>query len=223
VIKKWLEVFKLGEPCEYEPGYFRTLATIVIFSTSSCVNWAFFWYEWARFKREWNERFKGPPVPKKVQFTQERVEYNVFLFEDPLKGSKSLKIFKINLTFCFDKLSHLSKSVHIGENFQILSVERKKKKKHWFGVEHRKRGKSQENLQRSSMFSVNSLKLFYGGYTETPNWKIILFQIWSFRTRVKTQKNSWETQWFIVPRKFCTNHLRAKKWQMLFVCRVARM
>jgi hypothetical protein len=67
-------------------------------------------------------------VPKKVQFTQERVEYNVFLFEDPLKGSKSLKIFKINLTFCFDKLSHLSKSVHIGENFQILSVELKKKK-----------------------------------------------------------------------------------------------
>jgi hypothetical protein len=31
-------------------------------------------------------------VPKKVQFTQERVEYNVFLFNDPFKGSKSLKI-----------------------------------------------------------------------------------------------------------------------------------
>jgi hypothetical protein len=58
-------------------------------------------------------------VPKKVQFTQERVDYNVFLFDDPLKGSKSLKIFKINLTFRFDKLSHLSKSVHIGENSQI--------------------------------------------------------------------------------------------------------
>jgi hypothetical protein len=62
-------------------------------------------------------------VPKKVQFTQERVEYNVFLFDDPLKGSKSLKIFKINLTFRFDKLSHLSKSVHIGENSN--SVEQK--------------------------------------------------------------------------------------------------
>jgi hypothetical protein len=62
-------------------------------------------------------------VPKKVQFTQERVEYNVFLFDDPLKGSKSRKIFKINLTFRFDKLSHLSKSVHIGENSN--SVEQK--------------------------------------------------------------------------------------------------
>jgi hypothetical protein len=47
---------------------------------------------------------KGPRVPKKVQFTQERVEYNVFLFEEPLKGSKLLKIFKISLTFRFDKL-----------------------------------------------------------------------------------------------------------------------
>jgi hypothetical protein len=62
-------------------------------------------------------------MPKKVQFTQERVEYNVFLFDEPLKGSKSLKIFKINLTFRFDKLSHLSKSVHIGENSD--SVEQK--------------------------------------------------------------------------------------------------
>jgi hypothetical protein len=43
-------------------------------------------------------------VPKKAQFTHERVEYNVFLFDDPLKGSKSLKIFKIILTFRFDKL-----------------------------------------------------------------------------------------------------------------------
>jgi hypothetical protein len=51
-------------------------------------------------------------VPKKTQFTNERVEYNVFLFDEPLKGSKSLKIFKISLTFRFDKLSNLSKSVH---------------------------------------------------------------------------------------------------------------
>jgi hypothetical protein len=65
----------------------------------------------------------GPRVPKKVQFTQERVEYNIFLFDDPLKDSKSLKIFKINLMFRFDKLS---KSVHIGENSQILTVSNKK-------------------------------------------------------------------------------------------------
>jgi hypothetical protein len=89
----------------------------------------FFWYEWARLKREWNERFKGQKKskkrPKKVQFTQKWVEYNVFLFDDPLKGSKSLKIFKINLTFRFDKLSHLSKFVHIGNNSQSLTVSNK--------------------------------------------------------------------------------------------------
>jgi hypothetical protein len=63
---------------------------------------------------------------KKVQITQERVEYNVFLFDEPLKGSKSLKIFKIILTLRFDNLSYLPKSVHIGEISQILtSVEQK--------------------------------------------------------------------------------------------------
>jgi hypothetical protein len=31
----------------------------------------FFWLEWANLKRELNERFKGPRVLKKVQFTQE--------------------------------------------------------------------------------------------------------------------------------------------------------
>jgi hypothetical protein len=65
-------------------------------------------------------------MPKKAQFTHERVEYNVFLFDEPLKGPKSLKIFKISLTFRFDKLSHLSKSVHTGENSQILTVSNKK-------------------------------------------------------------------------------------------------
>jgi hypothetical protein len=65
-------------------------------------------------------------VPKKAQITQERVEYKVFLFDEPLKGSKSLKIFKISLTFRFDKLSNFSKSVHTGENSQILTVSKKK-------------------------------------------------------------------------------------------------
>jgi hypothetical protein len=65
-------------------------------------------------------------VPKKAQITQERVEYNVFLFGEPPKGSKSLKISKISLTFRFDKLSNLSKSIHTGENSQILTVSNKK-------------------------------------------------------------------------------------------------
>jgi hypothetical protein len=49
-----------------------------------------------------------------------------FLFDETLKGSKSLKIFKMSLTFRFDKLSHLSKSVHTGENSQIPTVSNKK-------------------------------------------------------------------------------------------------
>jgi hypothetical protein len=32
----------------------------------------------------------------------QRVEYNVFLFDESLKGFKSLKIFNISLTFRFD-------------------------------------------------------------------------------------------------------------------------
>jgi hypothetical protein len=53
-------------------------------------------------------------------------ENSVFLCGEPRKGSKSLKIFKISLTFRFDKLSHLSKSVHTGEISQILTVSNKK-------------------------------------------------------------------------------------------------
>jgi hypothetical protein len=63
---------------------------------------------------------------KKPNSHKNELNTKFFLFDAPLKGSKSLKIFKINLTFRFDKLSHLSKSVHIGENSQILSVEQKK-------------------------------------------------------------------------------------------------
>jgi hypothetical protein len=65
---------------------------IVVYLMSSCVNWAFFGTSGPRVKR----------VPKKAQFTHERVEYNVFLFNEPLKGSKLLKIFKISLTFRFE-------------------------------------------------------------------------------------------------------------------------
>jgi hypothetical protein len=63
-----------------------------------------FWHAWAILKRSFHSRFKGPRVPEKAQFTHERVEYNVFLFDEPIKGSKSLKTFKISLTFRFDKL-----------------------------------------------------------------------------------------------------------------------
>jgi hypothetical protein len=93
---------------------------------SSCANWVFFWHNYAILKRSFHSRFKGPRVPKKAQFTHESVEYNVFLFDEPLKGSKSLKTFKISLTFRFDTLRHLSKSVHTRENVHILTVSNKK-------------------------------------------------------------------------------------------------
>jgi hypothetical protein len=79
-----------------------------------------------QFKTRVKREFERSTSAKKAQITQERVEYNVFLFDKPPKDSKSLKIFKISLTFRFDKLSNLSKSVHTGENSQILTVSNKK-------------------------------------------------------------------------------------------------
>jgi hypothetical protein len=52
-----------------------------------------------RFTRVLNWRTRA----KKAQLTHERVEYNVFFFDEPLTGSKSLEIFKISLTFRSDK------------------------------------------------------------------------------------------------------------------------
>jgi hypothetical protein len=47
-----------------------------LFNEFMC-KFGFFLHEWAT-------------SAKKVQFTQERVEYNVFLFDETLEGSKSL-------------------------------------------------------------------------------------------------------------------------------------
>jgi hypothetical protein len=94
--------------------FFVIRLKIVVYLTSLCVNYSFFFLR------------SGQWGGKKAQFTQERVEYNVFLFDKPIKGSKSLKIFKINLMFRFDKLRHLLKSIHTGENSQILTASNKK-------------------------------------------------------------------------------------------------
>jgi hypothetical protein len=80
-----------------------SIYNILLFDEFTC-KLGLFWHEWAILKRERNERFKDPRVPKKAQFTHERVEYNVFLLDELLKGPKSLKTFKISLTFRFDKL-----------------------------------------------------------------------------------------------------------------------
>jgi hypothetical protein len=40
----------------------------------------------------------GPLMPKKGQFTQERVEYSVFLFDEPLKVLTSCQIYQNPLT-----------------------------------------------------------------------------------------------------------------------------
>jgi hypothetical protein len=74
-----------------------------------------------------NESFKGPRVPKKHKLHKNELNTTFFCSTSPPKGSKWLKIFKISLTFRFDKLSNSSKSVHTGENSQILTVSNKKK------------------------------------------------------------------------------------------------
>jgi hypothetical protein len=88
--------------------WFKHVSNSSLFNEFVC-NLGFFWHEWA----------------KKAQFTQERVEYKVFLFDEPLKGRKSLKMFKISLTFRFDKLSNLSKSIQKRKFSDSDSVEQK--------------------------------------------------------------------------------------------------
>jgi hypothetical protein len=58
-----------------------------LYSTRPCVIWAFFWHSWI-FKTRFTRVLKWPRRAKKAQLTHERVEYNVFLFDEPLKGSK---------------------------------------------------------------------------------------------------------------------------------------
>jgi hypothetical protein len=70
---------------------------------------------------------KAHECQKRPNLQTNELNTTFFLFDEPLKGSKSLKIFKIKLMFRFNKLSHLSKSVHIGENSEILTVSNKKK------------------------------------------------------------------------------------------------
>jgi hypothetical protein len=91
----------------------------------------------------WVGQFKKSPIYIRTSW------YNVFLFDEPLKGSKPLKIFKVSLTFRFDKLWHLSKSVHTGENSQILTVSSKQ-----IHLEHIKTTKDiQGNIHRFSQVS----------------------------------------------------------------------
>jgi hypothetical protein len=44
----------------------------------------------------WHERFKCPQVPKKAQFTQERVEYNDFFVQRAPNRLKSVKMAEKN-------------------------------------------------------------------------------------------------------------------------------
>jgi hypothetical protein len=127
-------------------------------------------------------------MPKKVQIPQERVEYYVFLFDGRPKGSQSLKIFKISLTFRFDKLSNLSKSVHIGENSQILTVSNKKQVYFHYGFSCKK-------VSLSLRYAKN---------------KIILKVLVWYRSSRKYNKfvtinyKQFEIHWFIVRISFMT-------------------
>jgi hypothetical protein len=91
-------------------------------------NFGFLWHEWTSLKLSFHSSFKNLRVPKKPKLHKNELNttYSYFCSLKVVKGSKSLKIFKISLTFRFDKLSTLSKSVHTGENSQILTVSNKK-------------------------------------------------------------------------------------------------
>jgi hypothetical protein len=75
---------------------------IVVDLTRSCVNWGFL-ARVGRFKTRVKRAFLRPTSARKAQLTYERIEYNVFFFDEPLKGFKLLKILKISLTFRFDR------------------------------------------------------------------------------------------------------------------------
>jgi hypothetical protein len=71
---------------------------IVVYSTSLCVNWAL---KTARL----HSRFKmAHACQKRPNLHTNELNTTFFLFDEPLKGSKSRKTFKISLTFRFDKL-----------------------------------------------------------------------------------------------------------------------
>jgi hypothetical protein len=63
----------------------KSVIKIVVYLTSSCVNWAYLCH-------------------KDPNLRTNELNTTFFLFDEPFKGSKSLKIFKISLTFRFDKL-----------------------------------------------------------------------------------------------------------------------
>jgi hypothetical protein len=97
---------------------------LVVYLMSSCVNLAVFGTR-GPLKRSFDSRLKMAHLWKKGPITHTITQYNVFSFDEFLKSFKSLKIFKITLTFRFDKLWHLLKSVRTGENSQILTVSNK--------------------------------------------------------------------------------------------------
>jgi hypothetical protein len=55
----------------------------------------FFWYEWARLKRECNERFKGPRMPKKSTLHKNELNTTFFCSTSPLKAPNGLKSLKL--------------------------------------------------------------------------------------------------------------------------------
>jgi hypothetical protein len=72
----------------------------IVYLTSSCVNWGFL-ARVGQFKTRVKRR---PRVPKNPNLHMNELNTTFFLFDEALKDCKSLKIFKISLTFRFDKL-----------------------------------------------------------------------------------------------------------------------
>jgi hypothetical protein len=55
----------------------------------------FFWYEWARLKRECNERFKGLRVPKKSNLHKNELNTTFVCSITPIKAQNRLKSLKL--------------------------------------------------------------------------------------------------------------------------------
>jgi hypothetical protein len=90
---------------------------IVVYLTSSCVNWAFFWHEWARFK--------GPRVPRKLNLHKNELN-TTFICSTSPKGFKLLKIFKISVSF-WKVVTFIKIHSHRRKFSNSDSVEQKKK------------------------------------------------------------------------------------------------
>jgi hypothetical protein len=77
---------------------------IVVYLMSLCVNWAFFLTSGSFINASGTSVLKAHECQKRPNLHTNELNTTFFCSNEPLKDSKSLKIFKISLTFRLDKL-----------------------------------------------------------------------------------------------------------------------